>query len=536
MSARVQADSFLKRLASLDGLTFKDPVGYWANTYIPGDPAMRLVQERLRLWDRGVLGRDVNLERSAQQVGQPFDPPGQAALALYLHADTNGIQGPTRLRVQVGLKGAERRGGHRPAMNVGLVLDLRDGFDNGTGARIRALISALERVRQPGDRFSLTVAGPSGGILVPPEDFRHGPIRVAMRRILGDGQANEASVVGLLEAVSLATENVRRGDQPEAILGSSLVLLATGASVAEDLPALEQVAHENAISGVPLSVVSLGPGADLGQIDRLVAAGQGNRRILEAADEADALVDRELHAASRAVARAVRLRIRLAPGVKLVDVLGSRRLDEPQAQRVRQAERAIDRRLAQNLGIRADRGRDEKGIQIVIPSFYANDAHVVLLDVVAEGPGPIADVTVRYKDVVNLRNGVARANLVIDTGRRARGPLERSVLKNLVAWELSRKAREASQYLGGASYKRARCSSSSSGDWFWACASKWRVGRATPTWPLTRPCWATTSRSCRRRRQGTPISNVISRIPCATRRSAKFNPWPNEAWLSGRED
>ena len=103
--------------------------------------------------------------------------------------------------------------------------------------------------------------------------------------------------------------------------------------------------------------------------------------------------------------------IRLAPGVQLVDVIGSQRLDEGRAQEVRDAEQSIDQRLSRNLGIETDRGLDEEGIQMVIPSFYADDAHVVLLDVVAPGPGPVADVTVRYKDLVHMKNGVARAHL-----------------------------------------------------------------------------------------------------------------------------
>jgi hypothetical protein len=131
------------------------------------------------------------------------------------------------------------------------------------------------------------------------------------------------------------------------------------------------------------------------------------------------------------------LRIRLAPGVELVDVLGSHRLDEVRAEQVREAEQSIDRRLSRNLGIEADRGEDEEGIQIVIPSYYAGDAHVVLLDVVVPGPGPVADVTVRYKDLVTSRNGVARDNLSLQRREVAAGPLERNVLKNVLAREMS---------------------------------------------------------------------------------------------------
>jgi hypothetical protein len=226
------------------------------------------------------------------------------------------------------------------------------------------------------------------------------------------------------------------------------VLLVSTAPIAEQRESLERMAHENAVEGIALSVVALGAGADLDSIDRLVLLGQGHRRVLAAADDAARLVDRELHAASRAVARAVRLRIRLAPGVELIDVLGSENLSAQAAQRVRDAERSIDQRLARNIGIRADRGEDEEGIQIVIPSFFAGDAHTVLLDVVVPGPGPVADVSVRYKDLVYRRNGVARARLVIDDGQRARGPLELNVLKNRITYELARSASLAGRQLG----------------------------------------------------------------------------------------
>jgi Ca-activated chloride channel family protein len=264
----------------------------------------------------------------------------------------------------------------------------------------------------------------------------------------GTEQAASATGASLPQAFALASESVLTGDDPNAVLGSSLVLLVTGSSLANDLSELERMAHLNAVAGVPLSVVSLVAQENLDHIDRLVAAGQGNRRILDRARAADGLVDRELHASSRAVARALRVRIRLAPGVKLVDVLGSRRLDEDLAQRVREAEVAIDQRLARNLGIQADRGEDEEGIQIVIPNFYAGDSHTILLDVVAENPGPLADVTLRYKDVVYLRNGVARANLTIEDGPRTAGPLELNVLKNLVAWEFAQRTRQVAGYLG----------------------------------------------------------------------------------------
>lgn len=449
------ADRFLLAQRSLDDLIFQEPSGYWANTYIPGDPEIRVLQARLAAWDRTALGQYNRLEQDVRPGVQPFDAPADAAVAVTMASDTTAIDGPTRLRVQIGVKGAERLGGRRPAMNIGLVVDLRSLADAETGSRIRALITSLDRSRQPGDRFSLTVAGPAGGLLVTPEQFRHGPLQVALERMFNSPNiAGEA--LSLQAAMGLATENVRAGDNPESVLGSSLVMLVTGSSLQADIDALERVAHQNAVGGVPLSVVSLARQDDLAHIDRLVAAGQGNRRVLDTAQSADGLVDRELHAASRAVARALRLRIRLAPGVKLVSVLDSRRLGEPQAAQVREAEVAIDQRLARNLGIEADRGDDEQGIQMVIPNFFAGDSHTVLLDVVSERAGPIADVTVRYKDVVNLKNGVVQASLALDDTPREAGPLERNVLKNLVAVEFAKQTRLASRELALGNSQRAQ--------------------------------------------------------------------------------
>jgi Ca-activated chloride channel family protein len=277
-----------------------------------------------------------------------------------------------------------------------------------------------------------------------------------MERLFGDSPNTKADPMDLDTAIALAQDLVRQAERPDDVLGTGLVLLATGSPVDGDLADLERRAHLGAVGGVPLSVVSLGTGTDLTQIDRLVAVGQGNRRVIERPEEAEALIDRELHAASRAVARAVRLRIRLAPGVKLIDVLGSRRLDEPQAERVREAEQAIDRRLAGDFGIIADRGLDEEGIQIVMPTFHAGDAHVVLLDLAVEGAGPVADVQVRYKDLTRLKNGIEQTHFSLERGLASRGPLERNVLKNHAAWELARGVRLAARRLAGGEPEAAR--------------------------------------------------------------------------------
>jgi len=144
----------------------------------------------------------------------------------------------------------------------------------------------------------------------------------------------------------------------------------------------------------------------------------------------------------------------LAPETdKLVEVVGSRRLGAMDAARTREAEISIDRRVAKASGIEADRENDEDGIKIIIPSFSAGDAHVILLDVIADGPGALADVAVSYKDLVHLRNGTAKAALSLgrghDAAERDNGDIERSIFQNYVGSTISQRLGAAGALLGG---------------------------------------------------------------------------------------
>jgi hypothetical protein len=177
---------------------------------------------------------------------------------------------------------------------------------------------------------------------VAPEQFRHGYLTVTLNRLFGVDEELEGPTFGLEEALTHTIRDVAGVDDPDAPLGSSSVLLITAGSFGDATPVLSRMAHQSAVAGVPVSVVGVGGAVQPGEIDRLILSGQGNRRLLGSPAEASELIERELSAVSRAVARAVRLRIRLAPGVRLIDVVGSVGLDEIAAERVRDAEQSID--------------------------------------------------------------------------------------------------------------------------------------------------------------------------------------------------
>jgi protein TonB len=419
----------------VEGLTFQQARGYWANTYVPGDPRIRSLELALR----GTSYPPLHL--AAHPAELPLDATSTGALSLFVHADRPGISEKSRLLVQVGIRASDRQGRRRPPMNVGVVLDLPQSVSPAVAGAATALLESLESSAELGDRFRLIVTG-SGEVLAP-ESFRRGPLTVALQDLYSETPSGS-----LCEAMALALEKVHAGDDPTMPLGTSVVLVITGRELGSELDALSRMARASALGGVAVSAVGVGSDFDEAELERLALEGQGRRYVVDRASDGPGVIDRELSSASRTVARAIRLRIQLAEGVHLVDVLGSEPLSARESERVRAEERSIDLRLARNLGIEADRGKDEDGIQIVIPAFYAGDAHSILLDVVAEGPGPIAEVTARYKDLVQLGNTVARASLALPRSEDEPGPLQTTVENDYQEFRVAQALRAAADAVG----------------------------------------------------------------------------------------
>ena len=418
-------------------LSFQPADGYWANTYIPGDPQQRLLRAQLQQWKQG-LSVKAPLDSHARPVRQPFDVPAQAAMAVYAHADRRAVEGPARLRLQVGLQATQRQSGQRSPMNIAVVVDMDQMHEHGD--LVRAFIKQLLDAKQSGDRFSLAATGAAKGVMVGADDFRFGPLSIALDKLFAE---QPRPLMGIEQAVRLAQQDMAASDDPTAQLGSSLIMVLTAGRL-QHTQGLESTLHTFAVQGFLTSMITVGDQADSAQINQLVLAGQGNRRVLQTKASVVTVIDRELHAASRVVARALRLRIRLKNGAKLINVIGSHRLDLQQSERVRKAEQSIDQRLSRNLGIESDRGDDEEGIQIVIPHFYSGDNHVVLLDIWVPGPGVVADVRLRYKDLVFLRNATTESAFRLAQGKASMGPLELNVWKNLLTYELTESLQFAS--------------------------------------------------------------------------------------------
>ncbi|AKF05340.1 hypothetical protein [Sandaracinus amylolyticus] len=428
-------------LASLDRVDVptQPRAGWWENTYVPGDPALRVLHAR-------VASRPDAL--ALAELAAPTTPalaaPRDAALALGVHADVRATEGERRVRVEVALRGIERPAGRRDPMNVAVVLDARRGLDEDAERRVRALLGALGAARGARDRVALHAAGEGGGELVALGALRHGEVEVALRA-LGVLTADEPDV-SLADALGAAMRAAGGGE------GAGLVLLLTP-DAALDAES-ESVVHAGALAGISTTAIAIDDAASLAALDRIALAGHGRRRAL--ADDAERAVRDELEIASRVVARAVRIELRLAEGVQLVDVVGSRPLDAEHTARARESERTVDRELASSLGITADRDDAGEGVVIYVPAFHAGASHAVLLDLLVSGPGPLLEADVRFKDLVRLRNGRATGALSIARGRPERGPAELRVLARLVATEIARALDEVADHLERGDHAAAR--------------------------------------------------------------------------------
>lgn len=419
--------------------SFQSAQGYWANTYLPGDPLLHRLQQQLT----PVVVP--NLPSQLKPVWQPFDAPQSAAVALYLQADQAFVDATTgtRLLIQVGIKGSLRQRAYRPAMTVAVVLACQDWPTS--APLLQASLMALVQAQQPGDRFALTVARQADSALQP-DQFRYGAIQLLMQHL--PQTALPVAPADWLPALQQAASLVTAPEDSNSELGSRLLLLLTDAADLPSSPALEHFAQQQAQQGIALSVMRLGqPSASKAELPDWVVAGQGHPPTIAQSNQADAVIAQELSAVSRVVARGLRVRIQLAASVKLVAILGTPRLDQPQINQTQALERKIDQQIASTLGLQQDRGADDPGIQIVIPAFYAGDDHVIVLDVVATQAGPLLEASVRYKDLVMLRNGEVQAQLSLTSTPRVPGPLQHNVSKNALTRQLASALQLASQHL-----------------------------------------------------------------------------------------
>jgi hypothetical protein len=401
-------------------VTLDRPV-YFENTYLGGNAKLALLDRLAGSFELDT--RAVVPHRLARLPLQRFDPPAAGGVALYVDLDraTAAHGQRTRVFLQVGLKGGENPAWRRPPLSLA-VLPLASSTD----ARGRALAAAAELRKGLDEQDAFTVVQPGRPIVfTSPGEADSGDELAATGTGLPEGDWT-----GLLDQVRSAFQAVEgRGG-----LRNRRLVIVTDGEVGERA---RTAVHRLGLQDVATSVIAL-DSSWFASHARVALAGLGNLHVARSIDEARRVARDELTSFTRVVARAVRLNVQPAPGARLIQVLGSRPLGRTEKRRVKAAELAIDRHVERTTGIASDRGDDDPGLQAVIPYFYGGDEHVVMVEFEVDGPGPVADVSIKYKDLVDMRNQTLRASGVLSRPPAAASARHEQVRRNLFSFAVAR--------------------------------------------------------------------------------------------------
>ncbi|HLJ55911.1 MAG TPA: VWA domain-containing protein [Chthonomonadaceae bacterium] len=415
------------------------PNMYISNDYMGGQGA----RDRLdKLIQEGVLvdGKRVKLEAFSRSYAQAFPIPPATALSVTAATErTRIVEEGDHTYLQVGIQAIKGELPRRPPLNVALVLD-RSGsmaddhkLENAKAAA-RELIESL----RPDDTFSLTAFDDQAQLLAPAQ---HVTDRAWIERMIAGLQPGGGT--NIYAGLQSGYRQIAKFAGAESV--NRVILLSDGQVTAgiSDPQAFDRLTSGEADRDVQTTAVGLGLDFNEDLMMAIAREGRGNYHFIRDGADARPVFAKELDELTHVVAKAVRLRIRLAPGIGLVRVLGASTLDAEQTRRAKAIERRIDRRAQEELGIREDRQKDtdEPGIKLLIPSFYRGDSYIVMLELdVPRGAGRrrVAEVTLKYKDLVTRTNRSEQSAAAIDytpSRDEAIASINRSVKKNLLGFQ-----------------------------------------------------------------------------------------------------
>lgn len=435
-----------------------NPNMYVADTYIGGNGEKDRLQ---KLIQSGVLvdGKRVKLEAFTHNYAQSFPIPQQTALNVSADAvQSKIIQSGAHTYLQIGLQATKGELPRRPPLNVALVID-RSGSMQEEHKLEYAKSAAVQLVNSltPADTFSLVAFDDTANLLVPAQHVTNkARIRNLIAGLYPGGGTN------IYDGLAKAYGQVHKNTTSEGI--NRVILLSDGqvTSGVQDRTQFHHLAASEVDKDVETSAVGVGVEFNEDLMLSLARDGKGNYHFLKDGADTQQVFARELNELTHVVAKDVKLRIQLAPGVGLIRVLGAQTLDAQQTAQVKQDEKKIDRKVSEELGIAANRQNapEEPGIKMLIPAIYRGDSHIVMLEIKAppQGLNPVmtkstaevaanpinpnictlASVFVKYKDLIHPANREARATASVSytpSKDEMIYSVNRSVKKNLLGFQ-----------------------------------------------------------------------------------------------------
>jgi len=382
-----------------------DRNGRFATTYRPGRGHLTAFETSVK---NGVIPsghRALVAGMGARHVPDLDLAPGEAMAFSTALERTHLPPSGGSFHLRVAMQSAPRVPPGRPKLSVHLVIDTSGSMTGDPIRHARDAARAVVRKLKPSDEFSLVTFASGGTVKVPggPVGTRRKAIDGAIASIRADGGTN------LGEGLQLGYAQANGRSQSEDAV--RVVLVVSDGQANEgiiDRGRLSRIALAAFQQGVQTSTFGVGIDYDGPLMSRVAADGAGGYYYLPSSERIASALTSELGKRLQPVATAMEIRVRLHPGVDLLHVYGSGRLDAEEAARVRATEVAADRHAETRDGIRKNRQRDrEGGMRFFIPAFAAGDRHALLLDLRAPagvGAQKVGLVEVRYKDRLAKRN------------------------------------------------------------------------------------------------------------------------------------
>jgi len=384
-----------------------DPNGRFATTYRPGRAHLARFETALFRGQVPAPALDL-VANTGSGSGPTIAAPEERALALDIRTGMERLApegGPVHVALTV--RSADRAPASRPEVAVHLVMDTSGSMAGQAMEHARQAARQLAELLEPTDRFSLVQYATDASVVV-----THGAVGPNRRNILRQIDGLVASGGTNLEAglrLGYEQASLSRGREDAVQL---VIVLSDGQpnQGVTDPWMLSEMAAGAFQGGTETTTIGVGNNYEPQVMSTLAEYGAGGYYYLPDASTIEGVIRAELDVRCQPVARGVELRIRLADGVELLEAYGSRRLTQAEAQRVRNAEIAVDHQEQHHSDIRRDRQSDQEGgMRFFIPGFARNDQHTILLRLrapsgVSGAEVTLADVEMRYKDRIIRSN------------------------------------------------------------------------------------------------------------------------------------
>lgn len=410
---------------------------YYSSTYIPGGGDRERVEKLLR---EGVVidGKKFQLAAFTRHYHQAFPIPTDKALSLTAqteHAALVQTGGETHL--QVGLQAIGQEAPRRPPLNLTFVVDVSGSMgDEGKLEAVKeAVLRFLDALDQR-DYVAIVVYHDAPRVLLPAQPLRQKEQAKALVRSLEAGGSTN-----IYEGLQTGYAEARKHLLEDGV--NTVLLLSDGLVTAgiSDPAAFRTLAQEAFDQGIQTTTIGVGLDYDEALMLAIAQAGKGHYHFIQSAEGVERVFQKELHQLTHVVAKAVKVRIVLSEGVELLKVYGSEQLSPEEAKAIREEEKRMDLRVAEELGIAPDRQKeDEPGIKFFLPHFYLGDTHVIMLQIQVP-PGrrgrEVATVFVKYKDLVYRRNRELQVPVRVEyvgSKQEMVASLRREVKKNVLGF------------------------------------------------------------------------------------------------------